>query len=56
MSRAGFAYDLTYNPEETKFLSLAKEAGLITMNGWGMFMGQAEEAFKIWTGADRNEL
>ncbi len=56
MSRAGFAYDLTYNPEETKFLALAKEAGLITMNGWGMFMGQAEEAFKIWTGADRNEL
>lgn len=56
MSRAGFAYDLTYNPEETKFLKLAKEAGLITMNGWGMFMGQAEEAFKIWTGADRNEL
>lgn len=56
MSRAGFAYDLTYNPEETKFLTLAKEAGLITMNGLGMFMGQAEEAFKIWTGADRNEL
>ena len=56
MSSAGFAYDLTYNPEETKFLEYAKDAGLITMNGWGMFMGQAEEAFKIWTGADRDEL
>ena len=56
MSRAGFAYDLTYNPSETKFLSFANEMGLISINGWGMFYKQAEEAFKIWTGADRNEL
>ncbi len=43
-------YDLIYNPAQTLFLQRAKEAGLRTVNGWPMLLGQAEEAFRIWTG------
>ncbi|MFP9116048.1 shikimate dehydrogenase family protein [Flavobacterium sp. RHBU_3] len=42
------AYDLVYNPEETKFLRLAKENGAKTMNGYKMLVYQAERAWKIW--------
>ncbi len=43
-------YDLIYNPAETKFLHLAREAGAKTQNGLKMFELQAELAFKIWKG------
>jgi len=43
-------YDLIYNPRETLFLEQAKAAGLTTINGWPMLLGQAEAAFRIWTG------
>lgn len=42
------AYDLVYNPEETKFLSLCKEKGAFCINGLEMLHIQAEEAWKIW--------
>lgn len=42
------AYDLVYNPEETKFLRLARENGAKTMNGYKMLVHQAERAWKIW--------
>jgi len=42
------AFDLIYNPEETKFLRLAKEKGAITKNGYDMLVFQAEKAWKIW--------
>lgn len=41
-------YDLVYNPEESKFLQLAKERGALTMNGLDMLKHQAEKAWKIW--------
>lgn len=42
------AYDLVYNPEETRFLREAKENGAKTINGYKMLVYQAERAWKIW--------
>ena len=42
------AYDLIYNPAETKFLAKAKAQGAITKNGLDMLVFQAEKAWKIW--------
>jgi shikimate dehydrogenase len=42
------AFDLVYNPEETKFLRLAKEQGAATKNGYAMLVHQAEKAWEIW--------
>lgn len=44
--------DVIYNPEETKLLKMAKEAGCPTFNGLYMLLYQGAEAFKIWTGQD----
>ena len=42
--------DIIYNPWETDFLKAAREKGARTLNGFGMLVYQAAEAFKIWTG------
>lgn len=42
--------DVIYNPKETKFLRLAKDAGCSTFNGMYMLLYQGAEAFNIWTG------
>jgi shikimate dehydrogenase len=42
------AFDLIYNPEETKFLRLAKAQGAVTKNGYDMLVFQAEKAWEIW--------
>lgn len=47
-----FVSDIIYNPEETLFLRLAKEAGCQTQNGLSMLLYQGAEAFKLWTGKD----
>ena len=47
-----FVSDIIYNPEETKFLRLAKEAGCKTQNGLHMLLYQGAEAFKLWTGQE----
>ena len=44
--------DVIYNPRETKFLKLAREAGCRTFNGMYMLLYQGAEAFRIWTGVD----
>ncbi len=44
------AYDLVYNPLETKFLRMAKAAGWQTQDGLDMFVGQALRQMHIWTG------
>lgn len=41
-------YDLIYNPEETKFLTIAKIKGAKICNGSKMLELQAEKAWKIW--------
>lgn len=44
------AYDLVYNPLRTCFLLDATAAGVLAMEGLGMFIGQAQCQFKRWTG------
>jgi shikimate dehydrogenase len=41
-------YDLTYNPEKTKFLSQGEVRGAQIMNGYEMLVSQAEESWRIW--------
>ena len=47
-----FVSDIIYNPEETKFLRIAREAGCKTQNGLYMLLYQGAEAFKLWTGQE----
>lgn len=42
--------DVIYQPFETPFLAFAKSQGLSTINGLGMLLFQAAEAFEAWTG------
>lgn len=46
------AYDLVYNPLETRFLCEAREAGCQTIGGLEMLIAQAVEQFKLWTGKE----
>ena len=41
-------YDIVYNPLETKFIKEAKKQQLEYITGLPMFLGQAQESFKIW--------
>jgi 3-dehydroquinate dehydratase / shikimate dehydrogenase len=49
---ARLAYDLVYNPLETQFLREAREGGCDTLGGMEMFVAQAAEQFRLWTGLD----
>jgi len=49
---AGVAYDLVYNPSETRFLREARAAGCRCVGGLGMLIAQAEAQFRLWTGAE----
>ncbi len=42
------AFDLIYNPPQTKFLKKAAERGAETSNGRAMLEWQAEKSWKIW--------
>lgn len=42
------AYDLVYNPTETRFMQLAGQHGAHVVNGLNMLHFQAEAAWKIW--------
>lgn len=47
-----FVFDVIYNPQETKLLKLAKEAGCKAANGMYMLLYQGAASFKLWTGQD----
>ncbi|HEV7376099.1 MAG TPA: shikimate dehydrogenase [Pyrinomonadaceae bacterium] len=47
---ARMAYDLVYNPRDTRFLREARAAGCETTGGLAMLIAQASEQFKLWTG------
>jgi len=49
---AGLAYDLVYNPVETRFMREAREAGCETLGGLAMLVSQATEQFLLWTGVE----
>lgn len=44
--------DLVYSPIKTRLLREADAAGCQTINGLGMLLYQASEAFKLWTGKE----
>jgi len=44
--------DIVYNPEETKLLKDAKEAGCTCVGGKGMLIWQGASAFKLYTGKE----
>ena len=41
-------YDIVYNPLETQLIKEAKKNKLDYITGLSMFLGQAQESFKIW--------
>lgn len=45
-----FCYDAIYQPEATRFLKEAAQAGCQTLNGLGMVVYQGIEQIKLWTG------
>ena len=52
IGKGKFFYDVIYNPNETNFLKIGKDAGNITLNGKMMFIYQAFSAFTIWHGVE----
>ena len=44
------AYDLIYNPADTRFLQEARKAGCDTIGGLDMLVAQAKNQFELWTG------
>ena len=49
---ARFAYDLVYNPDDTRFIQEARAAGCETLSGLSMLINQACEQFRLWTGVE----
>lgn len=49
------AYDIVYNPLETRFLREADAAGCATVSGLEMFLHQGLAQFRLWTGHDLDE-
>jgi shikimate dehydrogenase len=49
------AYDIVYNPLETRFLAEAGAAGCRTVSGLEMFLHQGLAQFRLWTGRDMDE-
>ena len=47
---ATLAYDIVYNPLETRFLREAQAAGRRCISGLEMFFGQGDAQFRLWTG------
>lgn len=48
--RAAVAYDLIYNPSETRWLTEAAAEGAQVIGGLDMLVGQASRQFEWWTG------
>ena len=55
---ARLAFDLVYNPIETRFLQIARAKGMAVVSGVEMFVHQGARQFEIWTGkpAPLNEM
>jgi shikimate dehydrogenase len=52
---ARLAYDLVYNPIETRFSREARQAGCETLGGLSMLLAQAAEQFRLWTAVEAPE-
>lgn len=52
LRRGQLCFDATYNPEKTRFLSEAEEAGCQTLSGLGMSVYQGAAQIRLWSGRD----
>ena len=43
-----YVFDLVYNPEKTKLLSISESKGAKVKNGFEMLVNQAELSWDIW--------
>jgi 3-dehydroquinate dehydratase/shikimate dehydrogenase len=53
--RGTFVFDVVYNPEQTLFIKLARQAGCETVTGVEMFVRQAAKQFELFTGLPSDE-
>ena len=56
MTDATIAMDVVYTPRETPFLRRAERAGAHLVGGWSMFVAQAAQQHRLWTGNDPPNL
>ncbi len=49
---SALAYDLVYNPGETRFMADARAAGCAVRGGLDFFVAQGLEQFRLWTGTE----
>jgi 3-dehydroquinate dehydratase/shikimate dehydrogenase len=49
LSGARLAFDLIYNPSDTRFLQEARDSGCKTLGGLEMLVAQAALQFRLWT-------
>ncbi len=52
ISSGHLLFDLVYNPDKTRFLSMGEEQGAIIVNGSDMLVYQAEGSWEIWNRKD----
>jgi 3-dehydroquinate dehydratase / shikimate dehydrogenase len=50
ISKKTVVFDSIYNPEKTKLLKESKQLGCNVIGGYNMFINQAKEQFKLFTG------
>lgn len=50
--RQALAYDLIYNPRETRWMATARAAGARAANGLRMLVHQGAASFTVWTGIE----
>jgi shikimate dehydrogenase/3-dehydroquinate dehydratase type I len=50
LAKAGYVYDLVYNPRTTPLLEAAKRLGKPATSGLEMLLHQAAKSFELWTG------
>ena len=55
MPALGWAFDAVYTPVNTTFLSDATAAGLITISGYELFIGQGVDAWHLFAGLPLDE-
>lgn len=56
LSEMRLVYEMIYWPPITPLMQAAREIGIDTIGGGGMFIAQALASFRLWTGMDASEF